>query len=74
MIATFAHSASHAASQSASSRVIARILAAVRAAMARAKARHEYRRLLDCDETIMRDAGVTRDEVRRALTESGGRP
>ena len=74
MIATFAHSASHADSEAASGAVIARILAAVRAAMARAKARHEYRRLLDCDETIMRDAGVTRDEVRRALTECGGRP
>ena len=41
--------------------------------MARAKARHEYRRLLACDDEIMRDVGVTRDEVRRALLESGGR-
>lgn len=49
-----------------------RLAAAVSAAMGRARARHEYRRLLQCDE-IMRDIGVDRVEVRRALMECGGR-
>jgi uncharacterized protein YjiS (DUF1127 family) len=52
--------------------VMAAIVAAIAAAMARARARHEYRRLLASDE-IMRDVGVDRAEVRRALMESGGR-
>jgi uncharacterized protein YjiS (DUF1127 family) len=46
--------------------VLSRIAAAVAAAMARARARHEYRRLMECDD-IMRDVGLSRDEVRRAL-------
>ena len=58
-----------AATGSASSRhgsVMARITAAVAGAMARAKARHEYRRIVD-QEDILRDVGVTRDDVRQAL-------
>jgi uncharacterized protein YjiS (DUF1127 family) len=46
--------------------VLSRIVVAVTEAMARAKARSEYRRLLECDD-IMRDVGVDRDEIRRAL-------
>ena len=70
MTASFA--SDHLASGQASRGVMVRVLAAAAAAVARAKARRDYRRLLACDE-IMRDVGVTRDDVRRALLESGGR-
>ena len=73
MTASFAPAAHHAASARVPGASSGRILAAAAAAMARAKARHEYRRLLACDDEIMRDVGVTRDDVRRALMESGGR-
>ena len=73
MTASFADAAHYAASARVSRGIMGRILAAVAAAMARAKARHEYRRLLACDDEIMRDVGVTRDDVRQALLESGGR-
>jgi uncharacterized protein YjiS (DUF1127 family) len=46
--------------------VVSRIAAAVAAAMSRPKARHDYRRLMECDD-IMRDVGLSRDDVRRAL-------
>ena len=69
---SFAHAAAQVASGTASRGAIARICAALAAVLARAKARHDYRRLMECDE-IMRDVGVSRDEVRRALLESGGR-
>ena len=72
MTATFAHP-THAVSRKASRGVMAAIRTAVLAALARAKARHEYRQLLACDDEIMRDVGVTRDDVRQALLESGGR-
>jgi hypothetical protein len=51
--------------------IVSRVAAAVAAAMARAKARQDYRRLLDNDE-LMRDAGIRREDVRRALAELGG--
>ena len=45
---------------------MARVTAAIAGAMARAKARHDYRRIVD-NEDILRDVGVSRDDVRRAL-------
>jgi uncharacterized protein YjiS (DUF1127 family) len=73
MTNAFATTADFATSGHASKGVIERATAAVAAALARAKARHEYRRLLACDD-ILRDVGVSRDDVRRALMENGGRP
>jgi hypothetical protein len=52
--------------------VVSRIAATLAAAITRAKARHDYRRLMECDE-IMRDVGLSRDEVRHALMELDGR-
>ena len=49
---------------------MARITTAVAAATARARTRREYRRMLDNDE-LMRDVGVSRAEVRRALADLG---
>ncbi|HET9067078.1 MAG TPA: hypothetical protein VFN28_00440 [Amaricoccus sp.] len=51
----------------------AAIAAMIGAAIERARARHAYRRLLACED-IMRDVGIDRAEVRRALMECGGRP
>jgi uncharacterized protein YjiS (DUF1127 family) len=51
--------------------IMARIAAAVAAAMARAKARQSYRQMLE-NEDLLRDVGVTRDDVRRALQELRG--
>lgn len=45
-----------------------RLAAAIAAAEDRARQRRDYEHLLESDE-IMRDAGLTRDEVRRALHE-----
>jgi uncharacterized protein YjiS (DUF1127 family) len=50
--------------------VTARITAAIAAALARAKERHDCRQLLACDD-ILRDAGVTRDDVRQMLMGNG---
>jgi uncharacterized protein YjiS (DUF1127 family) len=45
-----------------------RFLAALLAAEARAKARRDYRRMLGSDE-LLRDVGVSREEVRRAMAD-----
>ena len=52
--------------------ILARMFAAICAANARARARHDYRRLLENDE-LMRDVGIRRQDVRKALSEAGGR-
>jgi uncharacterized protein YjiS (DUF1127 family) len=41
--------------------------ATVREALARVKARHDYRRMLDCEDHLLRDMGVTRGDVRQAM-------
>lgn len=55
------------------SRAISRIAAAVRAALARRKARYDAARLLAAGDRLLRDAGTTREDVRLALRERGGR-
>lgn len=45
-----------------------RILAALLAAEARARTRRDYRRMLGSDE-MLRDVGVSRQDVRRAMAE-----
>ena len=45
-----------------------RAAAAFHAAIERHRARRDYRRVLACEET-MRDVGVSREQVRRALAE-----
>ena len=71
MTTAFATTAGDATSDHTVPGIIARITAAVVAAMARAKARQACGRLLACDE-ILRDVGVSRDDVRRALMQDGG--
>ena len=51
--------------------IVARVTAAVATARARAQARRDYRRLLD-DEELLRDLGVRRQDVRKALADVGG--
>ena len=51
--------------------IVARVTAAVATARARAQARRDYRRLLD-DEELLRDVGVPRQDVRKALADVGG--
>jgi uncharacterized protein YjiS (DUF1127 family) len=46
----------------------ARAAASLRAAIARAKARHDYRRMLELGDEHLRDMGVTRGDVRSAMT------
>ena len=48
-------------------RITDRTAVAVRAVLARRKARHDYRRMLECDDDLLRDMGVTRADLRRAL-------
>ena len=50
--------------------VVARVTAAVATARARAQARRDYRRLLD--EELLRDVGVPRQDVRKALADVSG--
>jgi uncharacterized protein YjiS (DUF1127 family) len=45
----------------------ARITAVVNAALVRMRNRHAYRRMLTLDEAHLRDMGLTRGDVRRAL-------
>ena len=47
--------------------------AAVHDALARAKARRDYRQMLDCEDHFLRDAGITRADIRQAYHECGGR-
>jgi uncharacterized protein YjiS (DUF1127 family) len=51
--------------------IVARVATAVAGARARARARHDYRRLLD-DEALLRDIGVSRPDVHKALAGVGG--
>ena len=44
-----------------------RVGAAVREALARVKARHDYRRMLDREDHLLSDMGVTRGDVRQAM-------
>jgi uncharacterized protein YjiS (DUF1127 family) len=50
--------------------ISARVTAAVRGTMRRMQARHDYRKLLERDDAMLRDIGVTRADVRRALDET----
>ena len=50
-----------------------RAAAAVRDTLARAKARHGYRHMLDCEDHVLRDVGITRADMRQAYHEGGGR-
>ena len=50
------------------------IITRIAAALSRAKARHDYRQMLAREDHILRDMGVTRNDVRQALIECGGRP
>ena len=52
---------------------IDRLVAAVRAAIARDKLRRQYRQMLRCEDHILQDIGVSRDDIRKALRECGGR-
>ena len=52
---------------------IDRLFAAAHAAIARAKLRRQYKQMLACDDHILNDIGVSRDDIRKALRESGGR-
>lgn len=55
-------------------RLAARIAAALRAAEARHEARRAYGSLLDCDdEHLLRDAGLTRGDIRAAMLALDGR-
>lgn len=72
MTITFA-AADPAAARHTSQGVIARIAAAVAVRLARAKARHEYRQMLQLEDHILSDIGVTRGDVRQALSACGGR-
>ena len=51
--------------------IVARVTAAVVTARVRAQARRDYRRLLD-DEELLRDVGVRRQDVRKALADVSG--
>ena len=50
-----------------------RATAAVHHARARAKVRGDYRQMLDCEDHFLRDAGITRSDIRQAYHECGGR-
>ena len=41
----------------------------IRAAWARGNARRAYRYMLECDEHVLHDIGLTRDDVRKAMAE-----
>ena len=69
MAFTFTNAAGYATSSRSSMGVVARISAAVAASMARAKARHQCRQMLQIDEHLLRDIGVTRNEIQQALRE-----
>jgi len=66
MAITITTTTGFATSRHGSKGIMARVTAAIADAMARAKARHDYRRIVD-NEDILRDVGVSRDDVRRAL-------
>ena len=69
MAFTFTNTAGYTTSGQSSMGVVAGISAAVAASMARAKARHQYRQMLQIDEHLLRDIGVTRNEIQQALRE-----
>ena len=52
---------------------IVRLLAAANAAIVRAKLCRQYKQMLACDDHILNDIGVSRDDIRKALREAGGR-
>lgn len=52
----------------------ARIAARIATAIARARARRAYRQLLEREDHVLSDMGLSRREVRKALIECGGRP
>jgi hypothetical protein len=51
-----------------------RLAARIAAGIARAKARRDYRRMLEREDHVLADMGVSRRAVRQALLECGGRP
>ena len=48
--------------------IVAALAAALRTALARAKARHDYRRMLELGDEHLRDVGITRGDIRAAMT------
>ena len=53
--------------------MVNRATAAVHEALARAKARRDYRQMLDCEDHVLSDIGITRADIRQAYHECGGR-
>jgi uncharacterized protein YjiS (DUF1127 family) len=53
----------------AASSVFHRATDGIRAAWARGNARRAYRHMLECDEHVLHDIGLTRDDVRKAMAE-----
>lgn len=50
-----------------------RAAAAIRAAVARRRARRDYRRLLDGEDHVLKDVGLSRTDLHAALRECDGR-
>jgi uncharacterized protein YjiS (DUF1127 family) len=67
MSITFTATAAEITATAAPHRITERIAAVVRAAVARRTARRDYQRMLEREDHLLRDMGVTRAEVRRAL-------
>jgi uncharacterized protein YjiS (DUF1127 family) len=53
--------------------VASRVAAALRAAQARHEARRAYKHMLECDDHLLRDMGVTRSDVHAAMHALDGR-
>ncbi len=51
------------------STIVGQIAGAIRAAWSRGKARRDYRHILECDEHLLHDIGLTRGDVWKAIDE-----
>ncbi|HET9069123.1 MAG TPA: UBA domain-containing protein [Amaricoccus sp.] len=51
-----------------------RAITAIATALVRARARHAYRQMLERENHILADMGVSRRDVRQALHDCGGNP
>ena len=65
-----APSAAHSGIRESFSAVVARVVSTVGASMARRRARKSYHAMLQDDE-LLRDVGISREDVKRALAECG---
>jgi uncharacterized protein YjiS (DUF1127 family) len=54
--------------RNAAAQAVRQVAGSIRAAWVRGNDRRAYRRLLECDD-ILRDTGITRDDVRQAMAE-----